>query len=149
MRVIAAVVGMLWLAAAQGAEPTPAKQPSSDAAPIADTKAAEDAARAWLALVDGGRYAESWADTAQLFQRAVPKEQWAQQAAAVRDPLGKLVKRELRSATPRSSLPGAPDGAYVVLQFETTFEHKQAAVETVTPARDPDGRWRVSGYFIR
>jgi hypothetical protein len=149
MRTIVAVVGILWLGAPQAAETPPRPQPSSDASPVADTKAAEDAARAWLALLDGGRYAESWGDTAQLFQRAVPKEQWERQAAAVRDPLGKLVKRELRSATPRSSLPGAPDGAYVVLQFETAFEHKQAAVETVTPARDPDGRWRVSGYFIR
>jgi hypothetical protein len=29
------------------------------------------------------------------------------------------------------------------------FENKAAAVETVTPMADPDGAWRVSGYFIR
>jgi hypothetical protein len=48
-----------------------------------------------------------------------------------------------------TELPGAPDGEYVVFQFDTQFEHKRAAVETVTPMRDPDGSWRVSGYFIR
>jgi hypothetical protein len=35
------------------------------------------------------------------------------------------------------------------VQFDTSFERKSAAVETVTPMIDPDGRWRVSGYFIK
>jgi hypothetical protein len=46
-------------------------------------------------------------------------------------------------------LPGAPDGKYVVIQFDAVFENKPSAVETVTPMLDPDGVWRVSGYFIR
>jgi uncharacterized protein DUF3175 len=25
----------------------------------------------------------------------------------------------------------------------------KTVIETVTPARDPDGRWRVAGYYIR
>ncbi len=48
-----------------------------------------------------------------------------------------------------SSLPGAPDGNYVVIQFKTTFEHKAQAVETVTPMLENDGVWRVTGYFIK
>ena len=127
----------------------PPAAPTGTPRPSTDTRAAEKAARAWLALVDGGKYAESWTEAAALFRQAVPQEQWSQQAAAVRTPLGKLVKRELRAAYPRTSLPGAPDGEYVVLQFDTSFEHKQAAVETVTPMREPDGSWRVSGYFVR
>ncbi len=42
-----------------------------------------------------------------------------------------------------------PDGEYVVVQLETSFANKKAAVETVTPMLEKDGRWRVSGYFIR
>jgi len=37
----------------------------------------------------------------------------------------------------------------VLLEFDTQFTHKRAAVETVTSMRDTDVRWRVSGYFIR
>ncbi len=48
-----------------------------------------------------------------------------------------------------SSLPGAPDGAYVVIQYGTSFENRKHAVETVTPMRERNGAWRVSGYFIR
>jgi Protein of unknown function (DUF4019) len=32
---------------------------------------------------------------------------------------------------------------------EQAFEKKASAVETVTSMLDPDGAWRVSGYFIR
>ena len=48
-----------------------------------------------------------------------------------------------------TSLPGAPDGEYVVIQMETSFENKASAVETITPMRDSDGEWRVAGYYIK
>lgn len=43
----------------------------------------------------------------------------------------------------------APDGDYVVFRFASSFEHKQAATETVTGQMEKDGNWRISGYFIR
>ncbi len=66
----------------------------------------------------------------------------------VREPLGKVITRTLKSAEHRTSLPGAPDGDYVVIRFETAFENKQAAIETVTPMLEKDGSWRVAGYYI-
>jgi hypothetical protein len=47
------------------------------------------------------------------------------------------------------SLPGAPDGEYVVIQYRTSFENKNDAIETVTPMKDTDGTWRVSGYYVK
>jgi hypothetical protein len=49
----------------------------------------------------------------------------------------------------KTSLPGAPDGDYVVIQFVTSFGNKKSAIETVTPMLEKDGSWRVSGYYIR
>jgi hypothetical protein len=115
----------------------------------APEKAAEESATMWLGLVDAGDYAASWAEAAQFFKNAVSKEQWSQELKAVRAPLGKIKSRKLKSATYKTSLPGAPDGQYVVIQYDSSFEHKQSAVETVTPMMDKDGQWRVSGYFIR
>ncbi len=57
--------------------------------------------------------------------------------------------RTLKSATSTATLPGAPDGAYVVFQFTTSFEQKSAAVETVTAIREKDGTWHVGGYFVK
>jgi len=44
---------------------------------------------------------------------------------------------------------GAPDGQYVIIQYQTQFAMKPNTVETVTPMMDADGHWRVSSYFIR
>lgn len=111
--------------------------------------AAVEAAKAWLTLADEGRYSESWQEAAGYFRNAVSREQWKQAMQAVRKPLGKLVSRKVGSITFKTSLPGAPDGEYVMIVFETSFENKKAAVETVTPMKDAEGKWRVSGYFIK
>jgi hypothetical protein len=63
--------------------------------------------------------------------------------------MGKLISRKVKTQVYKTSLPGAPDGEYVVIQFETSFKNKKAAVETVTPMMDEDGVWRVSGYYIK
>jgi len=48
-----------------------------------------------------------------------------------------------------TTLPGAPDGEHVVIQFDSSFTNKKTAVETITPMFDKDGVWRVSGYYIK
>jgi hypothetical protein len=110
---------------------------------------AQQSAESWLALVDAGKYGSSWQAAASMFKAAVNKEQWEHMLKATRDPLGKVQSRKVLKATFTKSLPGAPDGDYVVMQYETSFEHKQSAIETITSVLDKDGKWRVSGYFIK
>jgi Protein of unknown function (DUF4019) len=110
---------------------------------------AEDASKSWLLLVDSGDYRESWIKAASFFKDRVSMDEWEQQAGGVRDPLGAVVSRKLNAARYATSLPGAPDGKYVVLQYKTSFAHKKSAIETVTPMLDKDGVWRVSGYYIK
>jgi hypothetical protein len=112
-------------------------------------KAAVVAAKSWLKLVDQGGYSESWTEAAGYFKNAVTKEQWEQSMVAVRKPLGKKLSRKLKSKTYSTSLPGAPDGQYVIIQLEISFQNKKASVETITPMLDEDGQWRVAGYFIK
>ena len=112
-------------------------------------KAAIDASKAWLKLVDEGKYSKSWDEAAQYFKNAVPREQWKTSLESVRSPLGKVQSRNLKSKNYTKTLPGAPDGEYVVIQYETSFQNKQHAIETVTPMMDKDGKWKVSGYYIK
>jgi Protein of unknown function (DUF4019) len=111
--------------------------------------AAQAAAESWLKLVDAGDYDASWEQAARLFKGSVTKPHWKEAIGGARGPIGRLVSRKLKSREYTERLPGAPDGKYVVVQFDTVFEKKAAAVETITPMLDPDGTWRVSGYFIR
>lgn len=110
--------------------------------------AAIAAANDWLALVDAGQFVASWQRAASLFQKSVLADQWTKSISTVRTPFGKFISRELLSANYVTSLPGAPDGRYVVIQYRCKFENKQAAVETVTPMFD-DGDWKVSGYYVK
>jgi hypothetical protein len=110
---------------------------------------AQQSAESWLALVDSGKYGESWEQASQFFKATVTREQWQTALRASRDPLGKVLSRDLKSATFRKTLPGAPDGEYVVIQYDSSFEREKAAVETITPMLDKDGKWRVSGYYIK
>jgi len=130
---------------------TPATQApgAAPAVPMTNEKAAQAAAEAWLSLVDAGKASQSWAEAAAYFKKAVDQSAWEKADNAARGPLGKVLSRALKSATYATSLPGAPDAEYVVIKFDTSFEKKQSAVETVTPMKEADGRWRVSGYFIR
>ncbi|MFI5307443.1 MAG: DUF4019 domain-containing protein [Polyangiales bacterium] len=107
------------------------------------------AASAWLALTDSSKFAESWDAASSLFRAAVTRADWVKAVTATRTPLGALRARKLKSATVAHQLPGAPDGDYVIIQYQTVFEHKASAIETVTPMKEKDGTWRVSGYFIK
>ena len=111
--------------------------------------AAENSTRSWLSLTDQGQYEQSWTDAASLFQAAISTADWVRSLSAVRLPLGQLKSRELASATFARTLPGAPDGEYVVFQFSTSFENKASAIETVTAMKDEDNKWRVAGYYIK
>jgi hypothetical protein len=110
---------------------------------------AKASAIAWLALVDAGKYSDTWQQAASRFQSAVSETSWQSAVAAVRTPLGKVNERTLKSAVFTHSLPGAPDGNYVVIQYATQFEHRASAIETVTPTQEKDGSWKVSGYFVK
>jgi hypothetical protein len=137
-RIVKFIAVGLMLSAATGMAEQSAKE----------TKAVASAEK-WLGIVDEGKYAESWKESAEYFRNAVKQDQWESAVQAVRKPLGKLISRKIKSTSYKTSLPGAPDGQYVVIQFESSFENKVSAIETVTPMMDKDGEWRVSGYYIK
>ncbi len=106
-------------------------------------------AKPWLGLIDNEEYEKSWDETAVIFQNAVSRENWGPTVKNVRSMFGKFINREMKSATYATSLPGVPDGEYVIIQFITKFEKKENAVETITPKKNENGEWQVSGYFIK
>jgi hypothetical protein len=134
-------VGLLGLVLASR---SPAAE--TDAAKV---KAATAAATAWLAIVDAGKYADSYKKASSFFQEKITEAKWVEALTGVRKPLGALVSRKVKAAKYATSLPGAPAGEYVVIVFDTSFKEKKGALETVTPMLDKDKKWHVSGYFIK
>ena len=114
----------------------------------AEQKAIQSA-EPWLALVDAGQYSRSWETAADFFKNAVDRKDFVKAMGASRKPFGEVKSRQLESKEYTMTVPGAPDGQYVILQYKTSFANKKSATETVTPMLDQDKKWRVSGYFIK
>ena len=132
--------------------PAAARQPAGAAAAtldVANSAAANRAASGFLAMLDEGKFADSWTEGAVLLRGAVPQAHWNGVVGSMRKPLGEVKSRKQLSSTYTRSIPGAPDGEYVIVQYQTEFANKAGAVETVTPMREADGSWKVSGYFLK
>ena len=129
------------------ATPTPTP-PAADKADL-QIKAAQVAADHWLALVDAGKYAESWEQAAAVFKEAVAKSEWTEAASQTRLRLGKLKTRKVKYSQVTDKIQGAPAGQFVLLQTEAAFEQQETAKELVTLTLEKDGKWRVIGYFVQ
>lgn len=138
-----AVVSILLGTLALVMMPQDASAPGAPAETTAHDAAVEQAARDWLALVEQGRWDDSWEATGSAFRKLNTRQVWADVSKRVRPPLGALVSRTLIS---QEELPAPPRG-YQVVKFRTSFVNKVDAVETVSLEREA-GSWRVVGITI-
>ena len=115
---------------------------------LANESDGSNAAKEWLKIVDAGNYAKSWQKSDSFFKSQLPETKWDTALKAVRTPLGKVKSRSELIAKEYSSLPGVPEGEYLVIQFQTEFKNKKSATETLTLSKS-SGHWLPVGYFIK
>jgi len=127
---------------------TVAAEPEAAGANAADIDSGRGIALAWLSLVDQGDYDASWDAAAPMFQAAVTKQDWRNSMQVHRAPLGAIQSRTEASVQATHTLPGAPDGDYLLFRYNSSYSNKLSATETLTLARS-NGAWGISGYFIR
>jgi Protein of unknown function (DUF4019) len=116
------------------------------AEPVSDQ--AGPSGEAWLRLIDNGKYADSWKEASSYFRSRVTEKTWISMVQGARAPLGARTSRKLLNLTFTKTLPGAPDGSYAVMVFQTSFQNKASAAEQLTVMADGD-QWRAAGYFIK
>jgi len=151
-----ALLGLLALCTAASAQlrpppasaPAPAPAATTPAAPQ-DVQAKEEAGRAaaqgWLAVLDRRDWGTAWDGSAAMFRSTVPLANWMEGIPKARGDVGALVDREAAVTSYKDQLEGRPRGDYVTVVFASRFERGQLE-EVVTTVREPDGRWRVTGY---
>lgn len=128
-----------------------AQSPASAAAdPAAAEKEAAGklAAAGWLVLLDRRDWGRAWETSSNVFRAAVPLAKWMDGIPKVREEFGPLVERTPAESAYRTKLEGRPDGEYVTSIFLSKFD-KRELQEVVTTVREPDGKWRVTGYSTR
>jgi Protein of unknown function (DUF4019) len=140
------------LRAQQGPAPTgapqaPGTQQENDPH-AADEQAAQRQALGFVGYLDQGRFADSYAYTGMLIRAQLDRDAFSTQIQKTRVGTGALQSRELIDAGYSTSVPGAPEGQYVILHYHASFANRPDAVETVTLAF-AKGYWRVAGYYIK
>ena len=100
-------------------------------------------------LLDFDAYAKSWHQASTMLRIKVTEGNYEQTLRETRSPLGAVLSRAMKSVEYRTQLPGFPDAEYALVKYDTNFEHKKRAVETVTMMLEKDGHWRAAGYSIR
>lgn len=98
--------------------------------------------------LDRGQYEESWAKGDQLFQHTISQQEWAKALNDSRKPLGKVLSRTLKDQRPAMNPHGLPRGAYMVVEYNTSFENAPASGELLTLRQGTDGKWRVLTYQV-
>ena len=114
-----------------------------------DVKIEQHAAQGWLQLIDTGEIEESWNEAAGIFKEKVTLGQWEKSITEHRTKLGKVIVRELMGGRFTNGLKGFPTGKYVVIRFDTDFENKKEAIETVIQQMDDQNNWKAVGYYIK
>ncbi len=151
MRTILTTLAFIALAACGDGGGSPVA-PTADPGPPVETPpdptaAAREAVDDWLSLIDAGSYAEAYDTASGILRENVTRETFVTTYREARSRLGTVRSRVFRSATPATTLPGAPDGDYVVFEFDADYEQKENAVERVTTALEA-GTWRVAGHWV-
>ena len=123
--------------------------PQPDERDLAAERAATQDATAWLALVDGGQLEQSWDAAAPFLQERASRRQWMESGNAMRAALGKRMSRKQISIMETDTVPSAPRGRYVVVEYRSKFAGRPVAFESVTEMLCNDGKWRVAGYVVR
>jgi CubicO group peptidase (beta-lactamase class C family) len=103
---------------------------------------------AWLGVMDQGDYARSWEMAGESFRKEVTKDTWVAMSKQVRQPLGNLISRKVKSAQHTEKLPELPPGSYFVAVFDTAFAELESAAETVIFAKEKKDQWKAAGYLI-
>ena len=96
----------------------------------------------WLSAVDAGNYAEAFTMFPARIRSAgdAIEKQWVGYQRAKRTPLGRTLSRKLVKAWFTRTLPGSPDGYYEFFHYNTSFQRKTQAAESVTLTKE-SGHW--------
>lgn len=119
------------------------------AAMAPEEQQAVNAAERWLVPVDAGRSADAYAMASATFKAQVTREQWRDGVRDMRKPYGRVVLRKAEKLAHSTDKPKGDPGEQIVILFDTKFVANKVATEEITMVREPDGLWRVAGYYIR
>jgi hypothetical protein len=111
---------------------------------VEGTKASE----VFLKAIDQENYEDSWNQTSVITKLRLRSRYWIKNLENTRKPLGKVKFREMESQKPSMDPPNLPKGPYMVIYYNTSFEHSSDSGELITLRLESDGQWKVLTYQV-
>lgn len=145
MRMQLPLVLLISLTLAVAAKPAPKPAPKADP----KVAAARAAAESFLKLIDAGQFDKAYGLCAVALKQKAKQDMFVGAMSGLRSKLGANTLRNFFSATPKTELPGAPKGKYVVLMYVSDFAKQKGLRELITPMQEADGSWKVAGYYVQ
>lgn len=133
--------------APQAQAPQPGQQ-AIDPALQQAVDASEQAARAWVGLVDQGSYGNSWDAGALALRLVMHRKEWILSLETMRKPLGKPVNRKVADIRLAQDPKGLARGNYMIIIYETDFSSGHTAKEILTLQEINNGNWKVLTYLV-
>ena len=114
-----------------------------------DLRTSAKVSEKWLALVDKGKYGDSWDAASIILKVQFPRKEWIKYLTKTREPLGNVISREVIDQRTANNPPGVPPGKYIVLIYQTQFSRKKAVYELVTLRFSDRGKWQILTYQFK
>ena len=149
LTIAAAIIGVVYFA--DDGSPAAVAHPHEEAAAeaVVEDPASLDRAKNFLKFVDASDWAGSWNAAGVSFRDQATLDEWIGAIQPVRDQIGEFESRKLATVQRTSTLPGAPEAEYEILQYQSKFSAVEGgAVETLIMVQTETG-WDVAGYFVR
>ena len=103
----------------------------------------------WLTKLDNSQYFESWESGSIHLQEGIEQYRWASAMKISREPFGNIISRELNSINHTTKVSGLPDGEYLIIEFNVSYEHRDQAIEKTISVKEKDNTWKVARYIIK
>ena len=108
---------------------------------------ATDSAKAWLALVDAGKYDQAWTEAGKQLRHAKQTD-WVASTKAMRGALGAVTFRHPGGVVMTKSVAGLSGGDYALVFFSTVFVKNAEGTEKVTMVLE-GGNWKPVAYTAK
>ena len=103
----------------------------------------------FLTQLDQKAFSSAWQQTSPLFRMLNDEAGWKHTQQVLRQAYGPLKSRRFLRLSYRATYAHSPDGSYVIIQYQSQFENKVEATETVVLSCQTDSGCDIREYVLR
>jgi len=106
-----------------------------------------ETAENFFELIEHGELEQAFNSTTDIHKDHKVKDAWINSSLIQKKYYGSLINRAIKTVTSKNTIPDHPDGTYLTVIYETTFQNKEKAYERIDLMLVSENLWKVTEYF--